>query len=153
MIRRATLADIPAIQALMGQILRIHHEARPDIFKDSGSKFTDEELELLVEDESRPVFVYENGGALLGHLFLEIKEAKGIPFEPIKTLFVDDLCVDESARGQGIGQELYAFALAYAKEIGCYNLTLNVWNDNLAALRFYQKQGMKPLHTEMEIIL
>ncbi|MGT2828665.1 N-acetyltransferase family protein [Streptococcus hillyeri] len=153
MIRRATSADIPAIQRLLGQILQVHHEARPDIFKGSGGKFTDEELELLLTDDTKPVFVYDNGKAVIGHLFLEIKEAKGAVLEPVKSLFIDDLCVDKDVRGGGIGQELYSFALAYAKEISCYHLTLNVWNDNVSALRFYQKQGMKPLHTEMEIIL
>lgn len=153
MIRRATLEDIPAIQRLLAQILGVHHEARPDIFKGEGSKFTDAELELLLTDANKPVYVYDNGKAVIGHLFLEIREAKGAVLEPVKSLFIDDLCVDQEVRGSGIGQEFYAFALAYAKEIGCYHLTLNVWNDNVSALRFYQKQGMKPLHTEMEIIL
>ncbi|MFC5630372.1 MULTISPECIES: GNAT family N-acetyltransferase [Streptococcus] len=153
MIRRATLEDIPAIQILLAQILVVHHEARPDIFKGSGCKFTDEELEHLLTDDTKPVYVYDNGKAVIGHLFLEIREAKGAVLEPVKSLFIDDLCVDQDVRGSGIGQELYSFALAYAKELGCYHLTLNVWNDNVSALRFYQKQGMKPLHTEMEIIL
>ena len=153
MIRRATEADIPALQRLLGQILEVHHQARPDLFKKEGSKFSDDELRQLLADDHKPVFVYEDKGAIIGHLFLEIKVTTSPVLEPIKSLFIDDLCVYEDGTGKGIGQQFYDFSLAYAKEEGCYNLTLNVWNDNLGALRFYQNQGMKPLHTQMEVIL
>ena len=102
-----------------------------------------------------PIFVYENAdGQILGHLFVTIKEVSDNPvLHPIKTLFIEDLCVDQAARGQKIGDQLYQFAVNYAKKIGCYNLTLNVWNDNEGALRFYQRQGMKPQETVMETII
>ena len=91
-----------------------------------------------MEQEQTPIFVYENeDGQILGHLFVTIKEESDNPvLHPIKTLFIEDLCVDQAARGQKIGDQLYQFAVSYAKEIGCYNLTLNVWNDNEGALRF-----------------
>ena len=82
----------------------------------------------------------------------DIAENDG-PKKAPKTLFIDDLCVDKEARGQKIGEQLYQFALDYAKELGCYNLTLHVWNDNAGALRFYERLGMKPRYTEMETIL
>lgn len=154
MIRRATVSDIPVLQNLLGQILRVHHEARPDLFKAEGGKFTDDELATIIASDQTPVFVYENeAGAVIGHLFLQVIEVKSAVLNPIKTLFIDDLCVDEAARGQRIGQDLYSFAVAYAKELGCYNLTLNVWNDNVGALRFYQNQGMTAQETKMEVIL
>lgn len=153
MIRRATVADIPALQQLLGQILRVHHEARPDLFKAEGSKFTDAELEVLIKTNDRPIFVYEDDGQILGHLFLEKKRSNGSVEAPVKTMFIDDLCVDEAGRGKGIGQAMYDFALEYAKQEGCYHLTLNVWNDNQSALAFYEKQGMKPLYTQMEVKL
>ena len=155
-IRLAGKSDIPRLQELLGQILLVHHEARPDLFKAEGSKFTNEELERLLEDENSPVYVYENAeGHILGHLFLIIKETKegDGPQKAHKTLFIDDLCVDEAARGQKLGEKLYQFALDYATELGCYNLTLHVWNDNAGALRFYERQGMTPRYTEMETIL
>lgn len=152
-IRRAEVKDIPALEDLLQQILLVHHQARPDLFQAQGSKFTREELENLIGDDQRPVFVYENeDGKIIGHLFTIIQESKA-PLVPQKTLFIEDLCVDKEARGQKIGEELYIFALKYAREIGCYNLTLNVWNDNLGALRFYERQGLKPQETRMEQIL
>ncbi|WP_416454751.1 GNAT family N-acetyltransferase [Streptococcus thermophilus] len=156
MIRLAKVEDIPRLQELLEQILIVHHQARPDVFKAKGSKFTDKELEAVIGDANKSVFVYEDEtGMILGHLFLMIKEVSenDSPQKPVKTLFIDDLCVDKDARGQKLGEKLYHFALDYAKEKGCYNVTLHVWNDNAGALRFYECLGMKPRYTEMETIL
>lgn len=156
MIRLARAEDIPRLQELLGQILLVHHHARPDVFKSEGSKFTDVELEAVINDPNKPIFVYEaKDGRILGHLFLMIKEVSdnNAPLKSVKTLFIDDLCVDKEARGRKLGEKLYQFALDYAKELGCYNLTLQVWNDNEGAVRFYERLGMKPRCTEMETIL
>lgn len=156
MIRLAKVEDIPRLQELLEQILIVHHQARPDVFKAKGSKFTDKELEAVIGDANKSVFVYEDEtGMILGHLFLMIKEVSenDSPQKPVKTLFIDDLCVDKDARGQKLGEKLYHFALDYAKEKGSYNVTLHVWNDNAGALRFYERLGMKPRYTEMETIL
>lgn len=112
-------------------------------------------MKELLQDESKPIFVYTDGkNRVLGHLFLVIKETEGSSVsKPLKTLFIDDLCVSKEARGQKIGQELFEFALKYAKKLGCYNLTLNVWNDNKGALAFYERQGLKARETKMEKIL
>lgn len=154
-IRLAQSKDIPALLGLLKQILSVHHQVRPDIFKGSGGKYSKEELKQLMAQKQTPIFVYENAdGQILGYLFVTIKEGSDNPvLHPIKTLFIEDLCVDQAARGQKIGDQLYQFAVSYAKEIGCYNLTLNVWNDNEGALRFYQRQGMKPQETVMETII
>ncbi len=152
-IRKATKSDIPALNHLLQQILTIHHQARPDIFEPSGQKFQIEELEELIQNPASPIFVYEKDDVILGHLFCEIRTAQSSVLKPVKTLFIEDLCVDETARGQKIGEQLYDFAFNYAKELGCYNLTLNVWNDNTGALRFYERQGMKAQQTRMEVIL
>ena len=154
-IRLAQPNDIPALLGLLEQILSVHHQSRPDIFKGSGGKYSKEELKQLMAQEQTPIFVYENAdGQILGHLFVTIKEVSDNPvLHPIKSLFIEDLCVDQATRGQKIGDQLYQFAVNYAKEIGCYNLTLNVWNDNEGALRFYQRQGMKPQETIMETII
>lgn len=155
-IRLATEQDIPRLQELLQQILWVHHEARPDLFQEKGSKFIDAELKELLVDKQKPVFVYEDEtGQIMAHLFLVIQEIteNQAPQVAHKTLFIDDLCVDAVARGQKLGEKLYQFALDYARKEGCYNLTLHVWNDNKGALRFYERQGMKPKHTEMEVIL
>lgn len=148
--------DIPRLQELFAQILIVHHQARSDVLKVKGSKFTDKELEGVIGDANKPVFVYEDeAGTILCHLFLIIKEVSenDDPQKTIKTLFIDDLCVEEKARGQKLGEKLYQFALDYATEQECYNATLHVWNDNQGALDFYEHLGVKPRYTEMKTIL
>ena len=153
-IRKAQVIDIPTLQGLLQQILLVHHQARPDIFKAKGSKFSNEELEKFLDQDSTTIFVFENEtGDVLGHLFCSIKQPVSPVLNPIKTLFIEDLCVDEKARGQKVGEQLYRFAEDYARKIDCYNLTLNVWNDNVGALRFYERLGLQAQETVMEKIL
>ena len=142
-IRLAQVTDIPILKELLNQIFQVHQTVRPDLFKntDKGSKYSETELKELLQDESKPIFVYTDGkNKVLGHLFLVIKETEGSS-------------VSKEARGQKIGQELFEFALKYAKKLGCYDLTLNVWNDNKGALAFYERQGLKARETKMEKIL
>ncbi|HFU4077463.1 TPA: N-acetyltransferase family protein [Streptococcus suis] len=152
-IRKARPSDIPVLNELLQDILQVHHQARPDIFKSGGQKFSEAELVALLEIPDKPIFVFELEGQVVGHLFCEFRTTSGDVLEPIKTLFIDDLCVASSVRGQKIGEQLYEFALSYAKEQGCHNLTLNVWADNAGAVHFYERQGMKPQKFRMEQII
>ncbi|MCK3941701.1 GNAT family N-acetyltransferase [Streptococcus suis] len=152
-IRRARQSDILVLNTLLQDILQVHHQARPDIFKSEGQKYSEEELRKLLDNPAKSVFVYELEGQVVGHLFCEITIATGDVLEPVKTLYIDDLCVASSARGQKIGEQLYTFALSYAKEQGCHNLTLDVLADNAGAVRFYDRLGMKPQKFRMEQII
>lgn len=153
-IRLANRTDIPAIQGLLHEILLVHHQARPDVFKPVGSKYSNEDLEAIVANPNSPIFLYQKDEAVLGHLFLQVKEqAETATTYACKMLYIDDLCVSDKARGQKIGQKLYDFALHYANDIDADHLTLNVWNANEGALRFYQRQGLKPRETKLEIRL
>ena len=119
----------------------------------NAGKFSEAELVALLENPDKPIFVFELEGQVVGHLFCEFRTTSGDVLEPIKTLFIDDLCVASSVRGQKIGEQLYEFALSYAKEQGCHNLTLDVWADNAGAVHFYERQGLKPQKFRMEQII
>ena len=155
MIRPAKKSDIPKINDLLGQVLTVHHNGRPDIFKPGCRKYTDEQILEIISSEDTPVFVYENcEGEILGYCFSIIKVTRGDNIlADMKTLYIDDLCVDEGARGIGVGKALYEYTLNYAKVIGCYNLTLNVWECNPTAKRFYEKMGLIPQKTVMEKLI
>ena len=154
-IRRAEAKDIPAINRLLCQVLEIHHKGRPDLFKGNAKKYTDSQLQDILSDESKPVFVAaDKNGNVLGYAFCVLKQhINNNILTDVKTLYIDDLCVDEESRGQHIGRQLFDFVYRYAKETGYYNLTLNVWACNAAARRFYEKCGLVPQKTEMETIL
>ena len=153
MIRIANPGDLEAINDLLRQVLKVHHEGRPDIFRAQGKKYTDEELLDIFENPDSPVFVYEEGGKVLGYAFCSLEFANSGSLKPVKTLYLDDLCVDVSARGRHIGTKLFEFVKAYAAEKGCYNLTLHVWACNPAAQAFYVSLGMQEQYKSMEIIL
>lgn len=153
-IRRAAAEDLPCLNELLYQVAQVHHVGRPDIFKANSKKYTDEALLKLLKDESRPIFVGEIEGKVVCHLYCVIQEVKNDPcLVSNKTLYIDDLCVEQSLRGQKIGQKMYAFVKEWARERGFYNITLNVWACNLGAQKFYEKLGMKVQKTAMEEIL
>lgn len=154
MIRRATYKDIPKIMELLTQVCLVHHGGRSDIFK-IGTKYSKEELSEILKDEARPILVNTNeNDEVMGYCFCIYQQHVGSPImTDIKTLYIDDLCVDEALRGKHVGKELYEAAVKLARDSGCYNLTLNVWSCNEGALRFYREMGLVPQKIGMELIL
>ena len=152
-IRKANKNDIRRIIELLHQVNMVHHVLRPDLFKPHTTKYDEQELETMFNDESKPIFVYDDG-IVWGYAFCQITEVKDNQLlEDIKTLYIDDICVDEVARGKHVGKALFEYVRNYAKTIGCNNITLNVWEGNEAALSFYRNMGMKVQKTTMEVIL
>ena len=154
-IRKAEEKDIPRLLALLGQVLQIHAEIRPDIFISGTTKYTVGQLAELLKQEDKPIYVaVDEDDVCRGYAFCQLKEQ---PFStnmvPFKSLFVDDLCVDRQARGQHIGESLFEYVKQQAKELGCYEVTLNVWAGNTPAEHFYEKMGMKTKERQMEYIL
>ena len=154
-IREAREADIPRLAELLYQVHRVHSDVRPDLFRAGARKYSDAELtELLRRPQTTPVFVAEKEGTVVGYAFCIHKETRDHPsLADVKTLYIDDLCVDAACRGGGIGKALSDFVVAYARENEYYNVTLNVWADNRGAVAFYEKIGMHVQKIGMEEIL
>lgn len=154
-IRRAKNTDMPGINQLLEQVLMVHHNGRPDLFKSGAKKYTDEELVEIIRDDSKPIFVaVDEADKVLGYAFCVFQQhINNNILTDVKTLYIDDLCVEEVLRGQHIGKQLYEYVLAFAKNQGCYNVTLNVWACNESAMRFYEKCGLVPQKVGMEKIL
>ena len=154
-VRRAQEKDMERIDALLMQVERIHHEGRPDLFRVGRKKYTDEELRELIHDDSRPILVAaDEKDAVMGYAFCIFQQYQNHNImTDIKTLYIDDLCVDETIRGRHIGKTLYDSVLEFARQNGCYNVTLNVWSCNESALKFYEACGLKPQKVGMEVIL
>lgn len=154
-IRRAELKDMKGINDLLEQVCLVHHKGRPDLFKYGAKKYTDEQLAAIIQDDSRPIFTAVNEeGQVLGYAFCIFQQHVGDNIlTDIRTLYIDDLCVDENQRGQHIGSQLYQYVLDFARKSDCYNVTLNVWSCNESAMKFYQACGLKPQKVGMEVIL
>lgn len=152
-IRRAEERDIPTLDKLLYQVCKVHSDIRPDLFQEGAKKYTDEELRDILADGQRPVFVAELDGMVQGYAFCVHQGHAAGSMTGIKTLYIDDLCVDAEARGRHIGRALYEHVLAYAREQGCYNVTLNVWAGNDGAEGFYRRMGLRTQKTGLEQIL
>lgn len=152
--RRALPSDADTINKLLFQVLKVHSDARPDVFKAGTKKYTDSELLRIIDDDSRPIFVAEKDGQVLGYAFcIHQQFIDNNNMTDIKTLYIDDLCVDENARNMHIGTALYNYVLKYAEENSYYNVTLNVWADNVNAVKFYEKLGLRKQKIGMEKII
>lgn len=154
-IRRASISDMSGINKLLNQVLMVHHNGRPDLFKANVKKYTDEELTDIIKDDSKPIFVaVDENEEVLGYAFCVFQQhINNNILTDIKTLYIDDLCVDEEKRGMHIGKTLYDYVVEFAKNENCYNITLNVWSCNESAMKFYESCGLVPQKVGMEKIL
>ncbi len=154
-IRRAEKRDMDGINRLLRQVLMVHYNGRPDLFKANAKKYTDAQLEELIADDTRPIFVaVDETERVLGYAFCIMQQhVNNEILTDVRTLYIDDLCVDESMRGRHIGKSLYEYVISYAKEQQFYNVTLNVWSLNESAMKFYEACGLVPQKIGMEKIL
>lgn len=154
--RQAEKEDAVAIMSLLRQVNNVHHEGRPDLFQKDKTKYTAEELEEIIEDKTeRPIYVAtDDDGRLAGYCFCVVETYDGKDnMVKRRTLYIDDLCVDEKRRGRGVGRALYEYVVGVAKKEEYHNITLNVWECNPEAMGFYRKMGLTPYKTGMEKIL
>ena len=155
LIRRAENKDIPGVLGLLSQVLELHAAIRPDIFISGTTKYNYEELEEMFKNDRLPVYVaVDESDTVLGYAFCAIREQ---PFSsnmvPFTSVYIDDLCVDASQRGKHIGEQLFEHVKQEARRLGCYEITLNVWEGNDSAKGFYEKMGLKVKSSTMEFIL
>ncbi len=148
-IRKAEIKDIARIGYLLHQVNDVHADGRSDLFIHGKRKYNDDELVDIITNEKMLIYVAEED-MVLGYCFCIIEEAKGDNLHPIKSLFIDDLCVDENVRSTGIGTALYRYVVEEAKKLQCNRITLNVWCLNTSAMKFYEKMGLQPLKIVME---
>lgn len=151
---RAEEKHIPGMIELLRQVGQVHHLGRPDLIRADAQKYDEGDLQQLLKDENRPIFIAEEAGKVLGYGFCILKRTKDDPvLADNYTLYIDDLCVDENCRGKGVGKTVYAHILGYARSLGCDSVTLNVWAFNKSAMGFYESVGLKTQKVGMEVLL
>ena len=149
-IRPATAKDIPGMLALLRQVGGVHHDIRPDIFRNGACKYDAAALEALLRDNDRPIFIADDG-TVAGYCFCILRQYRDDRvLADRRELYIDDLCVDDTRHRQGIASRLYRHACGYAREQGCAFVTLNVWSGNDGAQRFYENMGLTPRSVTME---
>ena len=88
-IRRAKFKDIPQLDKLLFEVHKIHSDIRPDLFTVGEKKYTDEELERIIVDEQKPIFVAEHNGKVKGYRCLYFVNLKK---ELVKLRYVFKFC-------------------------------------------------------------
>ena len=150
----AETRHIPGIIGLLKQVGQVHHLGRPDLFRDGAQKYNEGDLRALLTDKDRPIFIAEEMGQVVGYGFCVLEKTRSNPVLTDQfTCYIDDLCVDEARRGQGVGKAIYRRIEAFARELGCDSITLNVWAFNEGAMKFYESLGLKPRKTVLEMDL
>ncbi len=154
-IRSAEPGDIPGIMKLLKQVNNVHANGRPDLFKKDCTKYEPDEIEQIIADPTSPVFVgVGDDGSVMGYAFCQIRRTIGQHnlVDQVE-LYIDDICIEEALRGQGLATRIYNEVLHYAKKNAFDRITLHVWECNPAAKHFYEKCGMKPYFYAMEAVL
>lgn len=134
-VRRATPADVGELVRLLGVLFSIEADFQPEPERQRRG------LELmLAEPERRCVLVVEEAGSVVGMVTaqLVVSTAEGAP-----SALVEDMVVDEAARGRGVGRRLVQAIEAWARARGATRLQLLADRDNRAALRFYRRMGWR----------
>lgn len=133
-IREATAEDLPTLLKLYGQLGMDDGQVLPLDLAESLflriSNYPDYRI-YLAEDKYRSIgtfalLIMDN----LGHL--------GTP-----SAIIEDVVVSDSCRGQGIGQEMMAFATDLAREKGCYKFFFSSNINRIYAHRFYENLGFE----------
>ena len=150
----ANESHIPGMLRLLQQVGQVHHDIRPDLFRDGAQKYDADALKAILADPARPIFIAETEGNVAGYCFCIRRVMENDPvLTTRKELYIDDLCVEETLRGQGIARALYRHVTDHARMNGYHYVTLNVWCGNESAMRFYENAGMKPRSITMEMKL
>ena len=101
-------------------------------------------LEAIVNSDASMLFMAEENNEILGTLTLV--------FNKIPTgdkVWIEDVVVDNSARGKGVGIKLLEFAIGYVQSQGIKNINLTSSPDRVAANNLYQKLGFKQRETNV----
>ena len=139
MLELAQSADREAVNALARQVHAMHVLWRPDIYEMVKEQYPEERFQAAIAN--RELYVAKIGGMVAGYVLIRIRTAEAPGLVKRKVMLVDEICVEESCRNQGIGKEMMADVWALAKAFGCTDLQLGVYPQNDSAVAFYQKCG------------
>ena len=149
MLQLARPEDRAAIDALAQQIHRMHVNWRPDIYELAEEMWPEERFDEAVAQ--RQLFAAKLDDTIVGYVLVKIRNYDMIGHVKRRVLLVDEICVDESRRNQGIGTEMITEVRAIAKAFGCTDMQLGVYPQNNEALAFYQKCGFHIRSIDMQM--
>lgn len=139
MLELARPEDREVINALAREVHALHVGWRPDIYEMPEELYPEERF--LSAIQNRELYVARLADVTVGYILLRIRTAEAPGLVKRRVMLVDEICVEETCRNQGIGKEMMADARALARAFGCSDMQLGVYPQNDEAVSFYQKCG------------
>ncbi len=151
-IRFAEYEDLERVNELRKQVNEIHVKGKPEIFKAGFPKELADLVRTIFEDPYKRILVCDLDGTLCAFAVLNHVTKPENPFMYERDyLDVDEFCVDEAYRRQGIAREMIAFIADLAGNEGFDRVELNMWEFNTEALAFYESVGFTTYRRYMEL--
>ncbi|MGP1361033.1 MAG: GNAT family N-acetyltransferase [Candidatus Fimenecus sp.] len=146
-IRFAKEKDCERIYDLSKEIAEFHHNLRPDLFNNTPKYSIKEIMKIINEKDNVILVAADYSDNVIGYCINLKKENGGHSF-----IYIDDICIDESYRRQGIAERLIVETKKVAKKNGITTIELHAFCDNEGAVKFYESIGMKKRYITMEYI-
>lgn len=155
-VREANVNDYIGISSLVLEVHNLHVENRPDVFLEVDNPFLKEQFEDLLNSNDTKLFVVENtdNKDLVAYSIVKIMATSCLPILIQRRFaYIDNFCVKDSYKRNGIGKLLFQHIIGYAKSQGASSLQLSVWEFNHDAINFYKAAGMSTRNRKMELKL
>ena len=148
MLELAQPFDRKVVNALAKEVHAMHVAWRPDIYEMVDELYPEERF--LDSIRQRNLYVAKMNSVPVGYVAVKIRDYDWPGVVRRRVMLVDEVCVEESCRGQGIGQQMMLEIHALARAFGCTDLQLGVYPQNDAAVAFYQKCGFRIRSIDMQ---
>lgn len=153
-IRFAKEDELEQINKLRKQVNDVHVAGKPEVFKPGFCEELQNYIYAIWQDPEQDIVVADKDGEICGFAILHHFYKPENPFMYVRDfLDIDEFCVDEHHRREGIATALVDFIKNYAKEKGYHRLELNMWEFNEGALAFYEAAGFETYRRYMEMFI
>jgi ribosomal protein S18 acetylase RimI-like enzyme len=127
--------QVEVLEKITGEVVEAFGRLLPQLSK-SAPPLGQAELEAIVGSSADTLLVARSGGVITGTLTLVM-----FPLPTGMRAWIEDVVVDEAARGQGIGEALTYEALRIARDAGARTVDLTSRPARAAAGRLYERVG------------
>lgn len=153
MVRYATREELERVNELRKMVNEVHCNGRPDIFKGGFCKELQEYILTLWENDNSDVIVVIRDGEICGFACVDYVERPESPYNLARRFYhINEFCVDEKYRRQGVAIELFEFIKKEAATKNFDKIELDMWEFNDGALKFYESVGFRTYRRFMEFV-
>lgn len=153
-IRFAKEDELEKINVLRKQVNDLHVEGKPDVFKPGFNEELQNYVYYIFKDPEQKIVVADKDGEICGFAILHHIYKPENPFMKVRDfLDIDEFCVDEKHRREGIATAMVEFIKNFAIDQGYHRLELNMWEFNQDALAFYEAAGFETFRRYMEMFI